>query len=520
MEGRLSQRSVGIVGGGHNGLVAACYLANAGFEVTVYERLDHTGGAAVSKQVFPGVDVRLSRYAYLVSLLPDKIVKDLGLNIELLSRNVSSYTPSSEFFDDGGLLVERPLGEDTRASFEKLPGGAVEFDAWIRFYRLLEEIAVAVSPTLLEPLLDAEVLGERFATVESRKLWHRLRNEPLGYVLDSYFSNDLIKGIVATDGLIGTYASIEAPELLANKCFLYHVIGNQTGEWRVPRGGMGAVTDALKNTALARGVKIEVDSKVDAVWADGAVAEIEIGGKTRGHEWVLLNTAEVEEFLPHHVHSQPGCQMKVNMVLSKLPSLRSGVSPEVAFAGTFHMNESAAQLERAFSESKRQLPPTEPPFELYCHTLTDPSILGPQASSRQLHTLTLFGLHTPDDLFAENAKTKNHLVSRYLDALDEVCIGSFRECIATDINGDLCIEAASPVDLAEDLGLPRGNIFHGDLSWPWIENGDNQNWQASQWGVETSFSNVFICGSSARRGGAVSGIGGHNAAHALLTAVA
>src|SRR4051812_37870877 len=107
-----------IVGGGHNGLVAAAYLARAGQSVLVLERADHVGGAAVSERVFAGVDARLSRYSYLVALMPDKLVSDLGLPLELRSRAVSSYTPVR----DTGLLVERPEGPATRASFASLTG--------------------------------------------------------------------------------------------------------------------------------------------------------------------------------------------------------------------------------------------------------------------------------------------------------------------------------------------------------------------------------------------------------------
>ncbi len=123
-----------IVGGGHNGLVAAAYLAGAGLTTLVLEQQSHTGGAAVSQQVFPGVDARLSRYSYLVSLLPDKIVADLGLSLELRSRSVASYTPVRRGGRDLGLMVERPEGTATRESFAALTGGDAEYEAWTTFY--------------------------------------------------------------------------------------------------------------------------------------------------------------------------------------------------------------------------------------------------------------------------------------------------------------------------------------------------------------------------------------------------
>src|ERR1700759_4622163 len=120
-----------IAGGGHNGLTAAAYLARAGLSVAVLERLDHTGGAAVSAQAFPGFPTRLSRYSYLGSLLPEPIVPDLGLELRLASRATASYTPVLRDGVAKGLLVERPEGPATRASFLALTGSDAEYDAWL-----------------------------------------------------------------------------------------------------------------------------------------------------------------------------------------------------------------------------------------------------------------------------------------------------------------------------------------------------------------------------------------------------
>jgi len=133
----LTQRDaydVVIVGGGHNGLTAAAYLAGAGLSVAVLERLDHTGGAAVSAQAFPGFPTRLSRYSYLVSLLPESIIRDLDLDLRLASRSTASYTPVLRDGVAGGLLVERPEGAATRDSFRALTGSEAEYEAWRRFY--------------------------------------------------------------------------------------------------------------------------------------------------------------------------------------------------------------------------------------------------------------------------------------------------------------------------------------------------------------------------------------------------
>ena len=141
-----------VVGGGHNALVSAAYLARAGLSVVVLERLDHTGGAAVSVEPFSGHPARLSRYSYLVSLMPEQLMADLGLDVRLASRTTASYTPWLRGDRSGGLLVERPEGEATRASFRDLTGGDEEYAAWQAFYGEVGRLAEVVAPTLMQPL--------------------------------------------------------------------------------------------------------------------------------------------------------------------------------------------------------------------------------------------------------------------------------------------------------------------------------------------------------------------------------
>ena len=146
------RKDVVIVGGGHNGLVAACYLARAGLSVRLLEKAPAVGGAAVSFRPFDGVDVRLSRYSYLVSLLPRKIVTDLGLSISLLRRQVSSYTPVDRDGTPTGLLVDNSDPAGTKESFRAVTGADRDFEQWQDFYRMTESVARRVFPTLTEPL--------------------------------------------------------------------------------------------------------------------------------------------------------------------------------------------------------------------------------------------------------------------------------------------------------------------------------------------------------------------------------
>ena len=157
--------------------------------------------------------------------------------------------------------------------------------------------------------------------------------------------------------------------------------------------------------------------------------------------------------------------------------------------------------------------PDFPPGEIYCHTLTDDSILSPQLRADGYHTITLFGLDMPYGLFESNPDhMRREAADRYLAGINRYLAEPIQDCLATDIQNQPCLESMSAFDLEQNLSLPRGNIFHGDLSWPFADLPE----YVGQWGVETEHDGILICGSAAMRGGAVSGVPGHNAAMKVL----
>ncbi|MEU5890291.1 NAD(P)/FAD-dependent oxidoreductase [Streptomyces sp. NPDC047461] len=508
-----------IVGGGHNGLVAAAYLARAGRSVLVLERLDHTGGAAISSRPFAGVDARLSRYSYLVSLLPKKIVRDLGLTFRVRKRTISSYTPVERDGQPTGLLVGG--GERrTREAFERLTGGKREYEAWQRFYGMTGRVAERVFPTLTEPLPTRDELRHR---VDDEEAWRALFEEPIGVTVEDRFADDLVRGVVLTDALIGTFADAHDPSLKQNRCFLYHVIGGGTGDWDVPVGGMGALTDALAAAARDAGAVIATGHEAVRIATDGRMAEVAFrtteGEGTVAARHVLVNASP--QALADLTGDEPptpaeGAQLKVNMLLKRLPRLRdNSVDPRAAFSGTFHIAEGYEQLATAYAQAAAGELPAVPPSEIYCHSLTDPTILGPELVEQGYQTLTLFGLHTPARLFAEdNDGVREELLKSTLAQLDAQLAEPLADCLALDAEGRPCIEAKTPLDLERDLRLPAGNIFHRDLSWPYAQEG------TGRWGVETRHGNVLLCGAGAVRGGGVSGVPGHNAAMVVLEGAA
>ncbi len=504
-----------IVGAGHNGLVAATMLARTGRRVLVLERAAAAGGATVSASPFPGVDARISRYSYLVSLFPRWLLAELGVRVELRRRRVSSYTP----WGDAGVLVSDDE-RDSRASFARTVGGDADFEALARFGEMTAGVAERVSATLTEPLLSAEEFRRR---VGDSRAWTELFERPLSEALQDGFASDVVRGIVATDALIGTFAALDDPGLLQNRCFLYHVIGNGTGRWDVPVGGMGALSEALIAAAASAGASLRLGAPAVAVVArDAGVKVTTADGSVHEARHLLAGVApavlgELIGDPPPAAEAAPeGSQLKLNLLLSRLPRLRDrAVSAEEAFAGTFHVNESARQLAAAFAQSAAGDIPELAPCEAYCHSLTDPSILGPELRAAGAQTLTVFGLHMPARLFASDHVTaKRAAVTATLRSLDSVLAEPILDCVLRTPDGELCLEAHTPVEIEAELGMPGGHIFHRDLSWPFAESDE----QIGRWGGETERPNVWICGAGARRGGAVSGIPGHNAARAVIAA--
>src|SRR5215204_5182415 len=249
---RAGSHDVVVVGGGHNGLTAAAYLAERGRSVFVLERDAVVGGATRSAEVFPGFPARLSTYSYLVSLLPELIVEELGLDVTLARRRIASYTPLKE----GGILVDDADPARTAA------GLGVDAGAWAELGEMTARVAERVFPTLTEPLRSRDELRRHVADDEA---WKALFERPLGELLEARFERDAVRGLLLTDGLIGTFAGAHDPSLLANRCFLYHVIGRGAGRWDVPVGGMGTIAAELARAAADRGAVLETGVEVVAL---------------------------------------------------------------------------------------------------------------------------------------------------------------------------------------------------------------------------------------------------------------
>ena len=514
-----------IVGGGHNGLIAAAYLAAAGQRVLVLERSGQVGGAAISSYAFAGMDARLSRYSYLVSLMPRRIIDDLRLPIELRRRRYSSYTPDPFSAAGRGLLVDNGDEAATAESFRALTGRDTEYELFREFYRNTGRMAARVFPTMTEPLLRRSELRR---LVDAEGDWAAMIERPIGEVIEERIQHDLVRGVVLTDALIGTFSRAHDPSLQQNICFLYHLIGGGTGDWDVPVGGMGAVSGALHQAARAAGASIMTDAEVTMISPDGEIVYRHGDAEHRvGAQRVLAAvTPEVLDRLMvagGAASAAPpraeGAQLKVNLLLRRLPRLRDGsVDPTAAFSGTLHVNEGYQQLDEAWLAANSGEAPTPLPCEIYCHSLTDPSILGQELGDSGAQTLTLFGLHVPDRLLSaeNNSAMRQRLQHAAIASVNSVLAEPIEDLLLTDADGAPCIETRTTRDLESSLGMSGGNIFHGPLAWPFVEDDADLATAAQRWGVETTHERVLLAGAGARRGGGVSGLGGFAAAMAVL----
>jgi phytoene dehydrogenase-like protein len=519
-----SRYDVVILGAGHNGLVAATYLGRAGLSVLLLEKNNYIGGATTSQRIFPDYDARLSRYSYLVSLFPYKIIKDLGLNLELRRRATASCTPYLKHGHNGALLLSNIDEEVNGRSMCELTGNATEYEQLKSFYALPRVFAERVWDSMLEPLVSRDEMARRFKVDEiSREAWRALVEEPLGIAIERYLRDDLVRGLVFTDAKVGVFTYPHDTSLLQNRCFLYHRIGNKTGEWKVPVGGMGAVSSELERSSREAGAEILTNVQIRALNVSGKTRTVEfhVDGKDETVEgrFLLVNFGRnlLAKFAGRFYQpdrTDEGSVFKMNMLLSRLPKLKAKKIPATeAFCGTFHSDEGDEQMILSYDQASDGTLPDKMPCEIYCHTLTDDSILAPELREQGFHTVTLFGLDAPWSLFVwDNENMRPEAEKQSLASITQWLEEPIENCLAVARDGSPCIESKSPVDIEDALGMYHGNIFHNALTFPFAERKD----QVGTWGVETEYDNVFFCGSTALRGGAVSGIPGHNAAMKVL----
>ena len=473
-----------VIGAGHNGLVAAAYLAQAGLDVEVFERRDVVGGACVTEELWPGV--RASPGAYTLSLLRAEIIRDLdlaahGLRVEV--HEPALFAP----FPDGRKVVSWSSRERTRAQLERdwSPADAAAYEVWsLR----REQAAARARPLLLEP--------------PDRERWLDAIGPALleGSIADelAVLPTEAVRVPFAIQGLIGTLAAPDDPG--TSFVSLYHDLGEAAGTpgaWGYPRGGMGAVTAALRSAAAAAGAAVTTGAAVERVVVDDGRAGgvvLDDGREVRAR-CVLSNadpvrTAALAGAPAPDGWRQAGPVVKVMVLLDGLPDFPSWPGAE-PWAGTIDIGYELADLTAAADAARAGRPAARPWIEAACQTAADPT-LAP--AGRQV--LSMFCQCFPPDADADAAA--DAAIARFAEACPEL--------------PDRIVErlALGPRELEGRFGITGGHIFHGEmLPGQLLE----RRFPARRYaGVE----GLYLAGSGAHPGGAVTGAPGYLAARAVL----
>ena len=516
-----------IVGGGHNGLVAAAYLARAKRRVLVLERREITGGCAVTEEIWPGY--RVSTGAYLNSLLQQRIIDDLDLpkyGYQVDPKDPSFFSP----YPDGRYLFFWQNREKTLAEIAKFsPKDAETFP---RFEDHLEKLAVVAESLLLEtpPEFPPRRLGEY---AEYLKLLGKVkglgRAELTGLVkvftqsaadfLDEWFESPEIKVTLATDGVIGANGGPRSPGtayILLHHCM--GGVGGHRGLWGFVRGGMGKVADAMAASATAAGAEIRTGADVAKILVrNGRAAGVvlangdEIEARTVASNCdpkrtflQLMDAADLPaDFLEgiRHFRSE-GTSCKINLALNGLPEFKAFPgAPGPHHGATMHICPDMDYVERAWDDAKYGRPSRSPLLEMTIPTIYDPS-LAPKGR----HVMGIFLQYAPYTLREGNwDDLREPFGDRVLDIIEEYCpnikaIVEHRQVL-------------TPLDLERRFGITGGNIFHGEMS---VDQMFVMRPLAGSARYAMPVPGLYLCGSGAHPGGGVMGAPGYNAARAIL----
>ena len=516
-----------VVGGGHNGLVVAAYLARAGQSVLVLEARDRVGGTAVTEEPWPGF--RVSTAAYVVSLFRPEIVRDLELGrhgYALLPRSPSSFTP----FPDGRHLLMGPDPDLNRREVAKFsPRDAARLPA---YEAMLERIARAIEPTLLETPPDPFSGRPGDLWRLARTGWRFLRlgkdgpraveilTAPARAVLDRWFESDELKATLATDAIIGAMASPSTPGTAY--VLFHHVMGECNGArgvWGYVRGGMGSLSEALAAAARARGAEIRTGARVARVRVRGGTATgvvLEDGTEIAARRVASSADATAtllgmvgREHLPPEVAEAVGAidyasaSLKINLALSEAPSFTALPGREAGpqHRGTIHVCPGLDYIERAFDDARAGRPSASPVLECTMPSAVDPGVAPPGR-----HLMQIFVQYAPYRL-AEGGwdGRKEAFADRCVELLDAYAPGFARSVLGRQV--------LSPLDLERRYGLTGGNIFQGAMGLHQLAfMRPIPGWAA----YRTPVRDLWMCGAATHPGGGVMGACGYNAAREIL----
>ncbi|MBM4417885.1 MAG: NAD(P)/FAD-dependent oxidoreductase [Chloroflexi bacterium] len=530
MRHRTAPLDVAIVGGGHNGLVAAAYLARARRRVAVFEARDQVGGAAVTEEIFPGF--RYSSAAYLVSLMQSKVVVDLDLarfGYAVTPKEPAYFAP---FPDGSHFFMWRDMAR-TQAEIARF--STRDAEAYPRYEEFLGRVARVVEPTLLRPPPDVPPRGMEDALALGRlgldlvnlgradlAMFVRLMTGSVQDFLDRWFVSERLKVALASDGVIGTNGGPRTPG--TGYVLLHHQmggVGGVRGLWGFPRGGMGAVSEAIAASARAAGATIRTGAPVERILirngstrgvllASGEEIEARVVVSNADPKRTftrLLDSAELPDDFRAEVEAYRcvGSSFKMNLALDGLPDYRAvpGTAPGPQHRGTTHICPDLATMERGWEDASNGRTSQRPLIEITIPSVYDPSLAPPGK-----HVMSMFVQYAPYHLVGTTwVEERDRFADRVIDTVAEYApnlkqIILHRHCL-------------SPLDLETRFGLTGGNIFHGEMSLDQLFSlRPFPGWSR----YETPIRGLYLCGSGTHPGGGVMGAPGHNAARAILNA--
>jgi phytoene dehydrogenase-like protein len=516
-----------IIGGGHNGLVTACYLARAKWKVLVLERRYLVGGACVTEETFPGFKV--STAAYVNSLFRPEIIRDLRLKdygFELCERNPSSFSP---FLDGRHLFLGPDQGMNVReiSKFSKK-----DAEAYPQYEKMLERVASVVEPTIIQtpPNILRPGLGGLWKLFKLGRSMQKL-GPAMGEavevltgaarpMLDRWFESEELKATLATDAIIGAFAAPSQPGTAY--VLFHHVMGETNGKkgvWAYVRGGMGGLSQALAKAAKDLGVEIRCDAEVKRILIqNGVVSGVALANGDEFHAPKVASNIDANltftklmdpKLLPPEFAEAIGrityesASLKINVALAELPNFTAlpGTTPGPQHRGTVHLCPDQDFIERAYDDAKYGWPSKDPILECTMASAVDPTVAPPGK-----HLMSMFIQYAPYKLKEGNwDDVKEKFADRCFDLLNQYAPNFKQSVIARQV--------ITPVDLERIFNLTGGNIFQGSMSLhqlfmfrpvPGFAN------------YRTPIKGLYLCGSAAHPGGGVMGAAGWNAAREMM----
>lgn len=516
-----------IIGGGHNGLVTAAYAARAGLRVVVLERRQVLGGACVTEEPWPGFKV--STAAYVNSLLRPEIIRDLELKrhgFAMLPRSPSSFTP----FPDGRSLMLGPDKELTHREVSKF--SRKDADALPRYEAMLERVAAFIEPTLVQTpptpwslrprdLMQLGKLGLGFLKLGRHAADAvEILTGPATPILDRWFESEQLKVTLATDAVIGAWASPSMPGTAY--VLFHHVMGEcdgVRGVWGYVRGGMGGISNAIAASAREYGAEIRTNALVARILTPGGRVEgvvLSDGTELRAPRVAsgvdahttflkLMDATQLPEEFAQRVRTldYTSGSLKINLGLSALPNFTAlpGASAGPQHRGTIHLCPTRDYIEEAFNEARSGRPASNPIVEA-----TIPSVLDDTIAPKGMHVMSMFTQYFPYDVRnGDHEQLKERYADRCIELMDSYAPG-FKQSVVHR-------EVLAPRDIESRFGLTGGNIMQGTMG---LNSLFFMRPVPGYADYRTPITGLYMCGAATHPGGGVMGACGYNAAREIL----